>query len=124
MIIKMPIINTLPNFYNKLPILFNKSILVNIIFLSSVMLWFTEIVKCIQTSRGLMYCDKLVASICDLCLVESDFESQYPTVVCLSYDVASESEITPCNKIDKPLVVYRFTGYDVHTNVAYIMTKV
>ena len=28
----------------------------------------------------------------------------------LSYDVASESEITPCNKINKPLVVYRFTG--------------
>ena len=28
----------------------------------------------------------------------------------LSYDVASESEITPCNKIDKPLVVYRFKG--------------
>ena len=26
------------------------------------------------------------------------------------YDVASGSEITPCNKIDKPLVVYRFTG--------------
>ena len=30
---------------------------------------------------------------------------------CLSsYDVGSESEITPCNKIDKPLVVYRLTG--------------
>ena len=28
----------------------------------------------------------------------------------LSYDVTSESEITPCNNIDKPLVVYRFTG--------------
>ena len=28
----------------------------------------------------------------------------------LSYDVASESEITPCNKICKPLVVYRFSG--------------
>ena len=28
----------------------------------------------------------------------------------LSYDVASGSEITPFNKIDKPLVVYRFTG--------------
>ena len=28
----------------------------------------------------------------------------------LSYDVASGNEITPCNKIDKPLVVYRFTG--------------
>ena len=43
----------------------------------------------------------------------------------LSYDVASGSEITPCNKICKPLVVYRFTGkgYDVHNNVAYIMAK-
>ena len=43
----------------------------------------------------------------------------------LSYDLASWSEITPCNKIDKPLVVYRFTGnhYDVHSNVALIMTK-
>ena len=28
----------------------------------------------------------------------------------LSYDVASGSEIMTCNKIDKPLVVYRFTG--------------
>ena len=28
----------------------------------------------------------------------------------LSYDVASGSEITPCNKICKPLVVYRFMG--------------
>ena len=28
----------------------------------------------------------------------------------LSYDVTSGSEITPCNKIDKPLVVYGFTG--------------
>ena len=46
----------------------------------------------------------------------------------LSYDIASESEITPCNKIDKPQLVYRFTGngkrYDVHNNVTYIMTKV
>ena len=28
----------------------------------------------------------------------------------LSYDVVSGSEITPCNKICKPLVVYQFTG--------------
>ena len=28
----------------------------------------------------------------------------------LSYDVTSGSEITPCNTICKPLVVYRFTG--------------
>ena len=27
-----------------------------------------------------------------------------------SYDAVSGSEITPCNKIDKPLVVYRFSG--------------
>ena len=25
----------------------------------------------------------------------------------LTYDIASCSDITPCNKIDKPLVVYR-----------------
>ena len=32
---------------------------------------------------------------------------------CLSYDVASGSEIQSCNKIDKQLVVYRFDVYDV-----------
>ena len=31
-------------------------------------------------------------------------------VITLSYDLMSGSEITPCNKMDKPLVVYRFTG--------------
>ena len=31
-------------------------------------------------------------------------------ILYLSYDVASGSEIMQCNKIDKPLVVYRFTG--------------
>ena len=31
-------------------------------------------------------------------------------ILYLSYDVASESEITLRNKINKPLVVYRFTG--------------
>ena len=43
----------------------------------------------------------------------------------LSYDVVSRSEKTPCNRIDKPIVVYRFFGkcYDVHNNVAYMMTK-
>ena len=30
-------------------------------------------------------------------------------ILTLSYDVASGSEITPCNKIYKSLVVYRFT---------------
>ena len=40
----------------------------------------------------------------------------------LSYDVASGIEITPCNKIDKPLVVYRFSGnVIVYNKAAYIM---
>ena len=39
----------------------------------------------------------------------------------LSYDVASESEITPCNKICKPLVVYRFTG-NVITSITTLRT--
>ena len=38
----------------------------------------------------------------------------------LSHDVASCSDITPCNKIDKPLLVYRLDvvmlRYDVHYN--------
>ena len=32
------------------------------------------------------------------------------TLILLSNDIASGSDITPCNKIDKPLVVYRFSG--------------
>ena len=39
----------------------------------------------------------------------------------LSYDDASGSEITPCNKIDKPLVVYRFTG-NVMTSITTLRT--
>ena len=39
----------------------------------------------------------------------------------LSYDVASGSEITPCNKICKPLVVYRFTG-NVSTSITTLRT--
>ena len=39
----------------------------------------------------------------------------------LSHDVASGSEITPCNKICKPLVVYRFTG-NVMTSITTLRT--
>ena len=42
-------------------------------------------------------------------------------VVILSYDVASGSEITLCNKIDKLLVVYRFTG-NVMTSITTLCT--
>ena len=39
----------------------------------------------------------------------------------LSYDVVSGSEITPGNKIDKPLVVYRFMG-NVMTSITTLRT--
>ena len=39
----------------------------------------------------------------------------------LSYDVASGSEISPYDKIDKPLVVYRFTG-NVMTSITTLRT--
>ena len=59
--------------------------------------------------------------------IQFEIALQYPVRwnVYLSYDVTSGIEITPCNKIDKPLAVYRFTGkrYDAHNNVAIIMTK-
>ena len=42
-------------------------------------------------------------------------------IAILSYDVASGSEITPCNKIDKRLVVYRFTG-NVMTSITRLRT--
>ena len=47
------------------------------------------------------------------------------SLIVLSYDIASGSEITPWNKIHKTLVLYRFSGkrYDVHSNVVCIMTK-
>ena len=39
----------------------------------------------------------------------------------LSYDVASEREIIPCNKMNKPPVVYRFTG-NVMTSITTLRT--
>ena len=39
----------------------------------------------------------------------------------LSYDVTSGSEIMPCNKIDNPLVVYRFLG-EVMTSLTPLRT--
>ena len=39
----------------------------------------------------------------------------------LSYNAASGSEITPCNKIDRPLVVYRFTE-SIMTSITTLRT--
>ena len=48
-------------------------------------------------------------------------------IVNLSNGLTSGSEITPCNKINEPLVFYRLTGNVMtsilHNNIAYIMTK-
>ena len=41
------------------------------------------------------------------CIVNNKIIVLYCIVL---YSVASGSEITPCNKIDKPLVVYRFSA--------------
>ena len=42
--------------------------------------------------------------------------------ISLSYNVASGSEIMPCNKIDKPLIVYRFLG-NVMTSITTLRTE-
>ena len=39
----------------------------------------------------------------------------------LSHDVASGSEMSPCNKIEKLLVVYRFSG-NVMTSITTLRT--
>ena len=44
-------------------------------------------------------------------------ECMFTVIYILSYDVASGSEITPCNKINKPLVVYRLEVYRFTGNV-------
>ena len=57
--------------------------------------------------------------------METSCSAEFDMINVLSYDVASGSEITPCNIIDKPLVFFSIYGkrFDVHNNVAYIMTK-
>ena len=52
---------------------------------------------------------------------EFSIKITYPSEIILSYVVASGSEITPCNKICKPLVVYRFTG-NVMTSITTLRT--
>ena len=47
--------------------------------------------------------------------------SKFDLKYVLSHDVASGSEITPCNKICKPLVVYRFSG-NVMTSITTLRT--
>ena len=48
-------------------------------------------------------------------------EDEATLLLSVSYDVASGSEITPCYKIDKQLVVYRFKG-NVMTSITTLRT--
>ena len=52
------------------------------------------------------------------CSKNSELNGKY---LCLSYDVASGSDITLCNKICKPLVVYRLTE-SVMTSITTLRT--
>ena len=52
---------------------------------------------------------------------QSEADGDHNKTLLFSYDVASESEVTPCNKIDKPLVVYRFMG-NVMTSITMLRT--
>ena len=45
----------------------------------------------------------------------------YPVYTVLSYGFTPGNEIMPCNKIDKPLVVYRLTG-NVMTSITTLDT--
>ena len=54
-------------------------------------------------------------------MIHKESRMKVPCKFILSYDVASGSEITLCNKTDKPLVVYRFTG-NVMTSITTLLT--
>ena len=57
-----------------------------------------------------------------LCLLQiSSVQFLESLLILFSYVVASGSEITPCNKIDKPLVVYIFSG-NVMTSITTLRT--
>ena len=55
-----------------------------------------------------------ISDICTVCMMVFLNFTENP----ISYDVMSGNEITPCTKIDKPLVIYGFTG-----NIMMSITK-
>ena len=70
--------------------------------------------------KDLTYC--VVVCISSLCLVYITWPHKcFDCRIILSYDVASGSEIMPCNKIDKLLVVYRFSG-NITTSITTLPT--
>ena len=70
--------------------------------------------------EGILDCFKTVSKTVNADQPKADVFSQ-GELHNLSYDVVSGSEITPCNKIDKPLVVYRLTG-NVMTSIIALLT--
>ena len=55
----------------------------------------------------------------DIIIPKETVQLLFSIKLALSYDVVSGSKTTPCNKIDKPLVVYRFTG-NVMTSITML----
>ena len=72
-----------------------------------------------------MYPVNLMMKMCQVVIRQCEgYKQQKPEVMDyyqLSHDVASGSDITLCNKICKPLVVYRFTGI-VMTSITTLRT--
>ena len=84
----------------------------------------------------------IISLVFNVLYVRDWIESKYPSIIflsilyilycgqyfSLSYDVASGNEIRSCNKIGKPLVVYRFTGNvmtnDIHENLCKTVTLI
>ena len=63
-----------------------------------------------------------INTICEQQSSKDQTIKYYKNYINLLYDVASGSKITPCNKIDKPLVVYRFLG-NVMTSLSTFRTQ-
>ena len=63
----------------------------------------------------------MVHSLIDIKYTHIENISFHLGIIPLAYDVASGSEIKSCDKIDKPLVVYRFSG-NVTTSITILGT--
>ena len=85
------------------------------IFLNSCPINFS--LRIFVVSEGLMV-DKFLLNVSHSRNKVFFFQKEYLSY----YDVASGSEITPCNKICKPLVVYRFSG-NVMTSITTLRTS-
>ena len=91
--------------------MFIHAFLINCLVLRSLVLLFQVVIWCLVLVLLyilIIFC--ALYSIAIILLKNRALNARLIVFLLLSYDVAPGSEITPCNKICKPLVVYRFTG--------------